>query len=182
MILINPPIVLDNTVISRFGLIDRFDLLLDRYQNQLIIPTNVIVEAIKISKLEVYIKNALDDNQIEEFAMDFCNTYDELKIYTNLRKRFDDGECAVMAIAQINQCTVASDDLRATRKYCEVNNINHIGSLGILYDCYTNDLLNFTQADSLLKRMINETKYRSPVSDFQSVQDWFEKGIGIRLY
>lgn len=54
-----------------------------------------------------------------------------------------------MAIAKINECTVASNDMRATRKYCQDNKINHIGSLGILYDCYHNGLINFTDADVL---------------------------------
>ena len=56
----NPPIILDNTVVSRFGMTNSFYILKELYSKQLIIPTNVIVESILTTPLEQHVTNALN--------------------------------------------------------------------------------------------------------------------------
>ena len=87
-----------------------------------------------------------------------------------------------MAIAKTWGCTVGSDDLRAVRKYCEENNIELIGCLGILYDAYESDIIKKIDGDKILVDMINKTKYKCPVTTFQEIIDYFKKGIGRKLY
>ena len=178
----NPPLILDNTVVSRFAIIRRFDILHNLYEKKLIIPTNVISEAIVIQVAEKSIQDAINKGWIEEYTLDFTTGQAELKEYAKLRRRFGEGESAVMAVAKTWGCALASDDLRATKKYCENNNIEHVGCLGILYDAYVSGIITLSEGDTLLSEMINNTEYKCPVTKFHQIIDWFENKIGNKLY
>lgn len=132
----SPPIIIDSTVIGRYGLINQFEVLKNLYGKNIIIPTPVIIESINCSPLEKCVKDAISAGWMEEYSLQYTNASDELKEYLYIRKRFGDGESAVLAIAKNWGCTVASDDLRATRKYCLKHGLDQIGSLGILYNAY----------------------------------------------
>lgn len=178
----NPPLILDNTVVSRFGIIKKFEILHNLYEKELIIPTNVILEAIVIPQVEKSLQDALSKKWIEEYTLDFTTGQVELKEFARLRRQFGEGESAVMAVAKTWRCALASDDLRATRKYCENNNIEHVGCLGILYDAYVGGIITLSEGDILLSEMINNTKYKCPIMKFHQIIDWFENGIGNKLY
>lgn len=178
----NPPLILDNTVVSRFGIIKKFEVLHNLYEKKLIIPTNVILEAIVVPEVEKSLIDAFKNKWIEEYTLDFSSGQAELKEFARLRRQFGEGESAVMAVAKTWGCALASDDLRATRKYCENNNIEHLGCLGILYDAYESKIFSFSDGDKILSEMINVTNYKCPVTRFQQIIDWFESGIGKKLY
>lgn len=178
----NLPLIIDNTVISNFGLINRFDILSSLHSNEVIIPTNVIIESIVIPSLEKHVQAALSNGWMQEYTLEYTSERNELKEYANLKKRFDDGESAAMAIAKTWGCTLASDDMKAVRKYCVSNKIELLGSLGILFDAYSEKLINAQDGQQLLSDMINMSRYKCPVSQFKEVIDWFEKGIGRELF
>jgi len=125
---------------------------------------------------------ALRSKEIEEYTIDFTNGEKEFREYLQLRKKFGDGESAVMAIAKTWSGTVGSDDLRATRKYCDQHGIPLLGTLGVLYDAYDNKLINEVDADKALNDMISQTNYKTPVHNFVEVIDWFRDGKGKKLY
>lgn len=180
----NPPIIIDSTVIGRYGLTNQFDILKQLYGKFIVIPTPVIIESINCSPLEKCVRDAISAKWMEEYSLQYSSESAELKEYLNLRRRFGDGESAVLAIAKNWRCTVASDDLRAARAYCEKHGLDLIGSLGILYSAYSEKIKpDFKDCDKLLSDMITKTNYKSPVSTFQEVVvNWFEKGIGTKLY
>jgi predicted nucleic acid-binding protein len=87
-----------------------------------------------------------------------------------------------MSIAKTWDCTVATDDMTAAVKYCQSNNIPLIGTLGILYKGYEQKVITNIEAENLLQTLITNKYYKSPVSDFKSVIDSFERNIGKKLY
>lgn len=177
-----PPLVSDTGIISRYGLINRFDILQQLYSGNIILPTEVIAECIRIPMLESCIQDALTYKWIEEFKINYVDHPNIMLDYAILSKRFGPGESAVMAIAKNKGWTVGSDDMRATVKYCSNNSIPLLGSLGVLYDAYDKGLVNDIEGQAILTDMINLTNYKSPVSDFQKVIDWFKEGKGRILY
>ena len=64
-----PPIILDNTIVTRFALLNRYDILHDLYAKQLVVPTNVILEAISMQSVEIILRNALKNGWIEEYSL-----------------------------------------------------------------------------------------------------------------
>lgn len=180
---INPPVIVDNTVISTFGGINRFDILEKLYAKNIIVPTNVLAETIKTSPLEALVQAAFAAGWLEEYTISYSGGgRGELAEYAKLNTRYGSGECAVMAIGKTWECTIASDDMRATRKYCKKYCIHQIGTLGILYHAYREGIISAGEAQQMLSDMISIVKYSSPVSNFQSVIDWFEKGVGRELF
>ena len=178
----NPPLILDNTVIARFAGTNQFNLLCQLYSKRIIIPSNVIAEAVIVPGTEQILQSAIQDNHIEIYTLDYISGATEFKEYAQLRRRFGEGESAAMAIAKTWNCTLGSDDLSATLKYSRNHGIQLIGSLGILYDAFESNLLNYGQAAQLLVDMITVTGYRCPVNNFQQVVDWFTNGIGRELF
>lgn len=177
-----PPLVSDTGIISRYGLINRFDILQELYSGNIILPTEVIVECIRVPMLQSCIQDALTYKWIEEFKINYVDHPNIMLDYAKLSKKFGPGESAVMAIAKNKGWTVGSDDMRATAKYCSKNSIPLLGSLGILYDAYDKELVNEKEGQAILNDMISLTRYKSPVSDFQRVIDWFKEGKGRELF
>lgn len=174
-----PPLVLDNTVITRFGLTGRFDILKTLYSGELIIPTEVIVEAVRHKVLEKIVSDALSKGWIKEHTINFKDYPQQCKIYAQLSKRFDPGESAVIAIAQDQGCTVGSDDLRAIVKYCRKNDIEFIGSLGILYHAYSKEIIDEDEGTSIIKDLVRRND-KIPVDNFRDVIEWFKFKRGKR--
>lgn len=174
-------LILDNTVISIYGKSTQFSLIESLYAGKVIVPTEVISEAILVPRLEQCIKKGLEDGWMVEQHINYVDHPEQLRSFTQLRKRYDRGEAAVMAIAEHQGGTVGSDDLRATHRYCQQKNIPLLGSLGILYDSYSKGCIDSKEGDRILNIMLRQG-YRCPVNNFQQILDWFEKGQGRILY
>lgn len=176
------PLVIDSGIISRYGLIHRFDILEKLFCDELIIPTEVLKETIIVPPLKQSINKAIRDGWVKEFTITLSEHPKIFEEYIQLEKRFDPGESACMAIALHHGCTVASDDMRATVKFCKKHNIPLIGSLGILYKAFHNKIVDKDEAQLLLDDMIKKSNYKSPVITFQEVINWFRKREGRQIY
>lgn len=179
--LTNPPLVIDTGVISRYSKIGRFDVLQTLYSNKILMPTEVIMECIREEAMETCVKKALDDKWIVEGKID-SSDYKLLRNYSQLRMRFDPGESSVLAIAQHNNWSVGSDDMRASARFCRRNGLQLIGSLGILYDAFDKSVINQQEADKILSDMIIKSQYDCPVSRFSDVYSWFKFRRGRQLF
>lgn len=178
----NPPLVLDTGIISRYGFTKRFDILKSLYGGHIIVPTEVIMECTRIPQLETEVKTALEDRWLRERTITYNENPAIVKEFGSLRRKYDPGESAVLAIAKHENLTVGSDDMRATKRFCQTNNLQLIGSLGVLFDAHLNQLINSTEANTLLNEMIIKSHYRCPVTQFIDVYNWFKYGIGRELF
>lgn len=176
-----PPLVLDTTIISTFGKMSRFDILQSLYAGNCLVPTEVIVEATRIAKLRTSIQISLRMGWMEEHNINFTRYPRQVLLYAEHKKRFGDGEAAVMAVAQDLNGTVGSDDLRATVKHCQSHGIPLIGTLGILFHAYSVGVIDQPEGNEILTTMIKQG-YKCPVSLFSEVVDWFQHGKGRRLF
>lgn len=179
---IDLPVIIDNTIVSNFGNVNRFDILENLYAGNIVIPHAVMTECVMVEKLISHVRDAIDEGWLEVYTLEYGKSNDELIEFVKLRKRFGYGECAVMAIAKSWECTVASDDMRAVRKFCLNNSVTLIGTLGILYQAYNQGFLTEVEAESLLQRMMNTYSYNPPVKDFTDVVNHFRDGYGKKLY
>jgi predicted nucleic acid-binding protein len=180
--LTKPPLVLDNTLITRFGICKRFDILESLYSGNIIVPTEVIAEAFRTPSLEKSLKRALTTGWIEEHKITYHDYPKQVEIFARLTKRYGPGESAVMAIAQDLGCTVGSDDLSATVAYCKKEQIPLLGTYGVLYDAYKQQKINDREGTSLLQEMVHRFNQKLPVTSFKKVIEWFEHKKGLELF
>lgn len=178
----SPPLVADSGIIIRYGLTNKIDILKSLYSGNIIVPTEVITELITNHNLDAVIKSALTQGWIEEYQINYVDHPQICYTFADLKKRYGTGESAVMAIAKENSWTVGSDDMKAARKYCEKNSIPLMGSLGILFDAYDQKIIDENEGQAILTDMINITYYKSPVSNFSDVINWFKHKEGRVLF
>ncbi|KSU89800.1 MULTISPECIES: hypothetical protein [Priestia] len=180
--LTQPPLVIDTGIVSRYGFTGRFDILEALYTDKIIIPSDVVTECVKVSKMQTPLTQALSSGWLKQFSINYVDHTEIFTTFASLTKQFGPGESAVMAIAKINGYTVGCDDMAAARKFCERNQIPLMGSLGILYDAVNNQILSAADADLVLNDMVSKSSYRSPVKNFSEVVGWFKNKKGKKLY
>ena len=88
----------------------------------------------------------------------------EFRLFHELPKRLHSGEASSLAIAYHRQWHFMTDD-RAARTQAKQLGISLSGSLGCLILAIEHHICTLEQANEWLARMIEEHKYRSPVSD-----------------
>lgn len=176
------PLIMDSTILFNFIIIGKFEILESLYKNQMLIPVDVKIEVSTDRVVGPLLQEKINKGICEEYAIDYQCKPVEIKEYINLRKKFGHGESACLAIAKTWKVTIATDDMKAAKKYCEKNNISLIGTLGILYQAYDKNIITAEEGQAILSDMINIRAYKSPVSDFNSVIEWFEQNKGRKLF
>ncbi|WP_300381227.1 hypothetical protein [Clostridium sp.] len=177
-----PPFVLDSTVIFNFCKTGNFSILSKLYAENMIIPTDVFLEIVVHSDVDIIIRQAINDKIIEQYSIDCNSENDEIRFYLDIRKKYGLGESACIAIAKKRRCTVVSDDMRAVVRLCRREGIKFMGTLGVLYEAYDKGIINQEEGQKILSDMIITSRYRSPVRDFQEIIDWFKDGQGRELF
>ena len=177
-----PPLVIDTGIVSRYSFSNRFDILEQLYGNNIIIPTDVLKECWKITKMKNALHTALNSGWLEQFTIDIVDDADIVSTFGKLTKRFGPGESAVLSIAKVKGYTVGFDDMRAARKFCQRYNVELKGSIGILYEAYDKAIISESEAEDILNDMIKLSSYQSPTSKFQEAINWFENGHGKQLF
>ncbi|KHO63256.1 putative nucleic acid-binding protein, contains PIN domain [Thermoanaerobacter sp. YS13] len=178
----NPPAVIDTNVFSNFAITGNINILETLYKQRLYIPTIVIQECQDKSELRPYISNAISKGWLKEFVISYTSTPDEFIEHTKIRKRFHPGESAILAIAKVNNFIVISDDITGVKNYCKANGLRLKGSLGILYEAYSQKLITVSQGNKIIQDMINFNNYKCPVQSMQEVINWFVYCIGKELF
>lgn len=158
------PTVLDTTVPSNFAYIARMDLL-EALQRVCTVP-DVRSELRAGVEPYPYLRRALDcigdtipvvgrQERVEERAGE-------------LERRLDQGEAHALAVADVYDGTLVTDDGPA-RMLARSNDVPVTGSIGVLVTAVEDGTVHENEADRWLKRWIDETDYRAPsreLSDF----------------
>jgi predicted nucleic acid-binding protein len=152
-------VVLDNTVLTNYGLVKRADLVTDLWPERVFVTPDVLKEyrvGIQVANLPEKIWDCLPVLTLStsETALALC-----------LAHRLGAGERSCLAVAISRGALFASDDEDA-RRHTKRANVPIIGSVGILIRNIQQERLSLSDAQSCLDIMI-AAGYRSPVSKLE---------------
>lgn len=178
----NSPAVIDTNVFSNFALTGSVQIIKTLYAHRLYIPTIVIAECVSKSTLYFYVNQALQEEWMLEYPISLAQTPEEFLEYAKLRKRYHEGESAVLAIAKVRGFAVISDNMKDVHRFCKENNLKLKGTLGILFEAYKHQLITQSEGDKILNDRIFKNKYICPVKSMQEIISWFEFGKNKELF
>lgn len=79
-----------------------------------------------------------------------------MKEYANLLNTFGKGESACMAYCKFTEDVVGSSNFRDVCRYCEDNNITHLGTIDFLYYAVKNEIMTEEEATKSMNDMITK--------------------------
>jgi predicted nucleic acid-binding protein len=148
-------LLLDNTVLSNFALVNKLELLPKALGSQVATTRQVIHEY----------QEGVAKGLLPEARWDWLKTVDleidELALFQDHLKRVNAGEAACLAVAARRKGRILTDD-RDARKLAAQLKVPVSGTLGILLRLVQIEALTLPEANQILGEMIRKG-YRSPV-------------------
>lgn len=154
-------ILLDNTVLSNFAQAEIVSAVFSLWGDQ-VCTTMEVIKEYQAGTLSVGLpKSVWKDLKI-------VRQTEEEKIFgSKLSAGLGAGERSCLAVAHARGAIFATDDLFA-RETAKKHNILVIGTIGILIECVTKNILARTKAQKALDLMITNG-YRSPIEDISNL-------------
>ena len=164
-----PEFIFDSCVLSNFALSDGMPVLKRLYAGRAYITNFVRVEIARgihggHEKLAA-ISRATKDGWLEEIAF---KTQKEKALFEKLSVSLGSGEASCIAIARSRRYHFASDD-RAARAEAALLHVKITGTIGILLRGVKEDVIDISEGDRLLKRMI-KAGFFSPVTSLRVIK------------
>lgn len=154
-------LLLDNTVLSNFALVNRIELLTNAFGNQIATTSQVLDE----------FEDGVARGRLPETLLDWLEILDleaeEESLFRELLARVNAGEASCLAIAAQRNGRVLTDD-RDARKLAAQLKIPISGTLGILLRLVQINVLALSEANDILGQMIIGG-YRSPVEKLEDL-------------
>lgn len=160
------PTVLNTTVLSNFAQVAHIELLLS-------LPRVVTVAAVREEldagvETHPYLEHALtvlgDDLPV------ISPSESAAALAGQLRETLDPGEAQVIAVAEVADGTVVTDDGDA-RTVAKQRGVALTGSIGLLVRFVENGHISAATADAYLKRWIDDAGFRAPAREFEAFLD-----------
>jgi predicted nucleic acid-binding protein len=148
-------VVLDNTVLTNYGLIRRSYLITNLWTGMIYLTPEVLAEY----KTGIQAVGLPPD--IWESLPVLTLTPSEIAFAMSLTHRLGAGERSCLAVAVNRNALVATDD-RIARQYAKKSGLAIIGSVGILLRNVQRNNLSLNDAQTILDEMIS-AGYRSPI-------------------
>lgn len=149
-------ILIDNTVLSNFALIQHPEAIQHAFIEQIYTTKQVFEElntGMELGHLPKYSWEWLESIKMTEV---------EIVHFTQLQQHLDKGEASCLAVATQRKWKIATDDKDA-RKWAIRLQIPHTGTLGILGLLITQNHISLREGNAWLHSMIN-VGYRSPIT------------------
>lgn len=154
-------VLLDNTVLSNFALVNQIELLTKALGSQIATTPQVIDE----------FNNGVARERLPETKLDWLEVInletEEEELFQELLTRVNLGEAACLAVASQRNGRILTDD-RDARKLAAQMKIPVSGTLGVLLRLVQIDMLTLSEANEILERMISQG-YRSPVQKLEEL-------------
>jgi len=154
-------LLLDNTVLSNFVLVNRIELLTEALGNEVATTPQVIDE----------FEDGVARGRLPETRLDWLEVLnlgtEEESLFRELLVRVNAGEASCLAVAVQRNGRVLTDD-RDARKLAAQLKIPISGTLGILLRLVQINVLALSEANEILGQMITGG-YRSPVEKLEDL-------------
>lgn len=173
------PIVLDTSTLSNFAWIKRLDILEFYCRGQAVLLPDVERELAYVPQLLRRVSVCIG-KWLQHDALDLLGW--EGQEYARLTRHVGQGEAAVMAYARSRGGTVASDNIRDVRRYCEKHKVPLVGTPGIMYAAFAAKVITQAEAERAWGLLVGKYRYKAPVATFSQVRDYFGKGRGTKLF
>ena len=154
-------LLLDNTVLTNFALINQLELISEALGNQIATTPQVINEY-----REGVAKGLLPEAEWNWLKIIDLGSNEEA-MYQEHLKRVNAGEAACLAVAGQRNGRILTDD-RDARKLAAQLKIPISGTIGILLRLVQIEVLTMAEADKLLGEMISKG-YHSPVQELDDL-------------
>jgi predicted nucleic acid-binding protein len=151
---IDQPVVLDNTVLTNFALVDRTDLVMRLW------PTTACTTPSVLDEYRSGVASGLVSADAWADLTVVTMTEEETALAAGFSTRLGAGERSCLAVAVCRRGLLASDDLDA-RRIAQQQNVPLTGTIGILTGCVRRGSLSREEANNLLAEMI-ALGYHSP--------------------
>ena len=158
-----PMVLLDNTILSNFALIGRTDLIYSLWAD-MARTTKSVLEEYQAGTIALNLPKGVWERLVVDELSD-----EEMTRAAIHHPRLGAGERSCLAVAILRKTIFASDD-RLARKYAFEAELIVIGSIGILIQCSRKGLIEKTDAQELLDKMIM-AHYYSPITNLDEVVD-----------
>lgn len=158
------PTVLDATVLSNFASLDQIDRL-ETLQRPVVPPT-VRRELEDGLETYPYLERVTQELAVTIPVVELGPAADSLA--TQFATRLDGGEAEALALAEARDGLVVTDD-GAARDVARERGVRFTGTIGVLISLVENDRVARATADRWLKRLVDETDYRSPSRELSDV-------------
>ncbi len=148
--------LIDNTVLSNFALVDEMVLLKDYCKDKGCLTNHVRAEFEQGIRQEIFI-----DVKLDWLKRVDLESPEETSLFANLVKRLGSGEASCLAIAIYRKYDLLSDDM-AVRKIALREGIRLSGSIGVLLELIRNERIHLETGNKVLRDFI-VCGYFSPV-------------------
>jgi len=149
-------VIVDNTVLSNFALIEREDILARVFKGTLFTTEEVLVELKRGEQ-----SNVLPKRDWQWVRVLKIETPQEEFLFRLFTDSFGKGETSCLSIAISRDMKVLTDDKDA-RKLAQRRGVPVSGTIGVLVDAVREGLLSIEEANTLLLDMV-EKGYFSPL-------------------
>lgn len=154
-------IIANNTALSNFAAAGRLDVL-RRVVSRMLVTREVYDEVLAGIGHGHHFQEATAREISEGKWIRVAQiTSQELDEYAGLREFLGPGEASSILVARRRGLLFLTDDRRA-RKFCQAEDIDFSGTLGILQEAVRRDVLGLDAADAILHEMVKRGYY-SPV-------------------
>ena len=151
-----PPIVLDNTVLTNFALVNRADWVID------LLGDDAWTTTAALGEYEAGVAGGVLPPAVWPTLVVVTPTSEETLLAHSLLPRLGLGERTCLAVALLRQAILASDDRRA-RRMARQQGVPVTGTIGLLVIGVQHQRWSLTEANAALAQMI-ALGFRSPVT------------------
>ena len=164
---------LDNTAISNFSAVGRMDILRERYGGQLILTSEVLIEAERGPHPEA-IRRAIEEGWVELRSL-YADSEEHGVFVELLNRGFGMGEASSIAVCSTGGGWVfVSDDLDARREASR-RGVGVVGTYGVLDRQVAESRMDLKEGNELLRRMM-EYGFRTHSDDLRGEVDRLARG------
>lgn len=156
-----PPILLDNTILTNFALVNRVDLVFKLW------GTNCTTTTAVMTEYQTGVTSGLLPANAWIRLIPLMLDETETRFATSLPPRLGAGERTCIAVAVHRKALFVSDD-RDARLAAKKNGIPVTGTLGVLASCVHEGYISLSEGNFLLTQMI-KFGYRSPFASLDSL-------------
>ena len=160
---IDQPVILDNTVLTNFALVDRAELVTCSW------PSTACTTPSVLDEYRSGVASGLVPTDAWADLTIIILTEEEAALAARLSTRLGNGERSCLAAAVYRQGLLASDDLDA-RRIARQQSVPLTGTIGILALCVRRGNLSLEKANGLLNEMI-ASGYYSPFDSLDQLID-----------